>query len=363
MKLLFLGDMLYDYSEKMPDIDGLSRFIRDGGYEVILNLEGAAGEGGMPIEKRGPNHRHNMAVYDVLPLLHTRAVCLANNHAMDFGGEALADGLRRLDQAGIAHVGAGMKLSQAAKPLTLDCGGRKVILCNAGWDVEETVYAGENTPGCAPLDRKAMVEHVGNLRREDPGAVIVCCLHWGFEFNTLPMPLDIQFAHDLVDAGCDLIIGSHPHVLQSRECYKGKEIFYSLGNFYFGSRRKNLRREFTGCAVKNMCDYGAAVALDTETGEIRVFGVDYDLQTDTSRFCEDSILELLPAMDWRSETYRQEVLRRSCNGNPVLGTDENENARRLRKLYFKYAVSEKIRFLKKSPIGAKFYDFLKSRTR
>ena len=79
------------------------------------------------------------------------------------------------------------------------------------------------------------------------------------------MPVDIQLGHDIIDAGSDLIIGHHPHVVQPYESWNGKEIFYSLGNFYFGSERSGFTTKFVGEVVENMCDYGAYALLDLKS--------------------------------------------------------------------------------------------------
>ncbi len=63
--------------------------------------------------------------------------------------------------------------------------------------------------------------------------IVVCSFHWGWEFITYPTFEQITLARRSVDAGCDLILGHHPHVLNGFECYKGKDVFYSLGNFLF----------------------------------------------------------------------------------------------------------------------------------
>ena len=77
---------------------------------------------------------------------------------------------------------------------------------------------------------------INAIKKEYPNVKIATIFHWGFEYNTVPMPLDIKFSHSCIEAGADLIIGHHPHVMQPMEKWRGKEIYYSLGNFYFSSR-------------------------------------------------------------------------------------------------------------------------------
>ena len=69
-------------------------------------------------------------------------------------------------------------------------------------------------------------------------------IHWGFEYDTKPSSRQREIAHKLVDSGADVVIGHHPHVVQPIEIYKGKAIFYSLGNFIFDQNTKETKRGF-----------------------------------------------------------------------------------------------------------------------
>ncbi|GAG83200.1 unnamed protein product [marine sediment metagenome] len=79
-------------------------------------------------------------------------------------------------------------------------------------------------------------------------------LHWGYEYVHYPHPGQIKLAHNLIDAGADLIFGHHPHVIQGYEEYDGKYIFYSLGNFQFGIRDNKYTNVDIGMAVKFCLD-------------------------------------------------------------------------------------------------------------
>lgn len=162
---------------------------------------------------------------------------------MDYGEQALKDTIEILDENNILHTGAGETLAEAVKPLILQLDNQKVIVQNFGWDIEETVYATETTSGGAPRIEKLILEHTVKIRDLYKDATIVNVYHWGFEYNLYPMPLDIELAHSSINSGCDLIIGHHPHNIQPYENYKGKDIYYSLGNFYFASRRSNFKRK------------------------------------------------------------------------------------------------------------------------
>ena len=360
MKFLFLGDFYYDYSYIAKDIKEIEKYIAQTGCEVILNLEGAPGDGGQPIEKRGPNLRQSPIIIDVLKHLSVKSVCLANNHSMDYGYEALKDGLAKLDKTGILHAGAGKNNVIASEPIQINDDGKKVIIQNYGWDVEETVYATSDSPGCAPMDHEYIIKRTKELRGKNPDSCIINIFHWGFEFNTLPMPVDINLAHKCVDAGADLIIGHHPHVVQPVEEYCGKPIFYSLGNFYFSSRRDTFTRRFENEKYENMCDYGIGVIYDTEEEKCECIQIEYKRFKKVSTISENvTCLKNITGINWQSEDYIKKAKLHSSGTNPILGLDNEYNTREIKKLYFKYAVSKKLSFLKNNKFGSRVYGFLK----
>lgn len=88
-KLLFLGDLFYDYDFISEDIENLSNWIKQNDFQTVINLEGVVPGDAKPVKKRGPNLASNGIVIEVLRKLNTVGVCLANNHAMDFGWEGL----------------------------------------------------------------------------------------------------------------------------------------------------------------------------------------------------------------------------------------------------------------------------------
>jgi poly-gamma-glutamate synthesis protein (capsule biosynthesis protein) len=159
------------------------------------------------------------------------AVSLANNHSMDFGPVGLRDTIAVLDAQSIAHVGAGENLADARRPAVLALGGAKVALL--GYDgVSGAWYgAGDNRPGTAPLDPALLVEDVAAAT--ELAEVVVPFFHWGLEYTPGPTPEQRHLARLAVDAGATLVLGAHPHWVQGIECYQGKPIFYSLGNFVF----------------------------------------------------------------------------------------------------------------------------------
>jgi len=338
----------------MPeDLKSIAKYIEENDYYVVLNLESPLSNRGPQVEKRGPHLASTPYALEVLKKLRVVAVCLANNHMMDYGDEALNKTLELLDEAQIVHVGAGRSLEEAIKPQKIQLDGKEIVFQNFGWDVEETVYATDKSAGCAPRKEELILRQTKAIRLDSPSAIIVTFMHWGFECNTLPMPVDIQLGHEIIDAGADLIIGHHPHVIQPFEKWRNKEIFYSLGNFYFGSERDGFITCFENEAVENMCDYGAYVVLDLETMKTETGLIYYDKTNKKSIIKKDdkNILKDITGVTWTSKTYYDEAVAHKHNITPVLGIDHKENEKIIAQLYKKYSIAKKMSFLKKCYLG------------
>lgn len=159
------------------------------------------------------------------------AVSLANNHSMDFGAQGMRDTLAILQAHGIAHCGIGETLAEARRPALLDVAGTTIALL--GYDgISGAWYgAGEDWPGTAPLTVEYVIEDVSAAA--GLADIVIPFFHWGIEYTLLPTEEQRRIARAAIDAGATLVLGSHPHWLQGFEFYRGKPIFYSLGNFVF----------------------------------------------------------------------------------------------------------------------------------
>jgi poly-gamma-glutamate synthesis protein (capsule biosynthesis protein) len=157
-------------------------------------------------------------------------VTLGNNHILDAGTTGLDETMGHLDDAGIAHAGAGMDLAQARKPMIFDVGGTKIgVLSYMGVPNYDWAWATKSAPGTAPLLQNLMEEDIKRLRPKVD--LIVVSPHWGVEYMATPEPEQVDFAHAAVDAGADIFIGGHAHWPKGMEMYKGKPIYYGVGNF------------------------------------------------------------------------------------------------------------------------------------
>lgn len=176
-------------------------------------------------------------------------VTLANNHALDFGTDALLDTCDTLDQAGIPHVGAGENLDQAKALYKQQIGEWTVGFLGATRVIPVGEWAAtDSRPGMlSTYDPALLLEEI--RKGKEACDYLVVYVHWGIEREEFPKDYQCQLGHQFLDAGADLVIGSHPHVLQGIEYYQGKPIVYSLGNFVFGSsipRSLLLKAEWDG---------------------------------------------------------------------------------------------------------------------
>lgn len=165
---------------------------------------------------------------------------LANNHILDFGAEGLRETLKLLDQCEINHAGAGSDISSARKAGKTSVKGLKISFLSYSLTYPEEFFAGKDRFGTAPGYAQIISADI-ELEKKTADCVIVS-FHWGGEGLDKPKPYQIATAHKAVDAGADIVIGHHPHVLQGVELYGKGVIFYSLGNFTFGSSSKSAQR-------------------------------------------------------------------------------------------------------------------------
>jgi poly-gamma-glutamate synthesis protein (capsule biosynthesis protein) len=139
----------------------------------------------------------------------------ANNHALDFGQDGFLETETNLSQAGLFSFGSPSNDVNLSKQVTID--GQNVCFI-----------------GYMPLYKETTKPIIDEIAKLKPACnFITVFAHWGVEYETSESATQKREAHELIDAGADLIIGAHPHVIEPIEIYKGKAVFYSLGNFIF----------------------------------------------------------------------------------------------------------------------------------
>lgn len=163
-------------------------------------------------------------------------VSLANNHALDYGPEALIDTFDTLDNVGIEYIGAGKNLDLAKAPAYFDVEGKKIAFVAASRVVfSMNWYATDTELGMVgTYDPTLILESIKEAKANSD--YVVMFVHWGVERENYPVDYQRELAKQYIDAGADAVVGCHPHVMQGFEYYNGKPIAYSLGNYIFTSR-------------------------------------------------------------------------------------------------------------------------------
>jgi poly-gamma-glutamate capsule biosynthesis protein CapA/YwtB (metallophosphatase superfamily) len=214
-----------------------------------------------PTGTRLPQARHAVLVHPKTAVAIKDAgfnvVSFAGNHCMDWGREAFSNTINNLKKEGIAVIGVGENIAEARTPAIFDVRGNRIAFLAYNTILPMAYWAEETRPGCAPLraftfyeqiehdqpgtpcrihtfshkeDLKNMINDVKNAKAQ--ADVVIVSMHFGI--HMIPSVLagyQQEMAYAAIDAGADLILGHHAHILKGAEIYKGKNIFYSLCNF------------------------------------------------------------------------------------------------------------------------------------
>lgn len=241
INLIFAGDttLASHYQELVPDpsdtsypLKNLQKIFKKADL-VMVNCENPITTANKKRFKRF-NFRMPPSLIPVFTDNNIKIVSLGNNHVYDFKEAGLLDTLNYLDQAGIKHVGAGKNLADARKPEFFEIKGKKIAFLAYGNYSPATPVKS----GVACKKKEAILEDV-RLAKKNGADVIIVSFHWGREYAKKPNAADKKLAHAVINAGANIIIGHHPHILQPIEYYHGGIIAYSLGNFIFGGNRKS----------------------------------------------------------------------------------------------------------------------------
>lgn len=218
--LTFLGDVFLD---KTYDVNiKLENFI--------FNLEHSISPRGVPTLGKINLKQENSYIeqtFEKLPL----AVCLANNHILDYGQDAFEDTLKYLDEKGIRFFGAGNEINNFNNPCIVIIGNKKIAIFGYACASTNPILETNNNYGIAELKLDKIKEDINAFKEKVD--YIVLQFHWGQEEIPFPNYEDVIIARQCIDIGADLIIGHHAHVRQSVQIYNGKHIFYGIGNFIF----------------------------------------------------------------------------------------------------------------------------------
>ena len=256
----FAGDILFDenyavgeafkkHGDSVRGVFGKRLLSEMKNVDVMLvNNEFPYSTGGEPTPDKTYTFRARPETTKVLKEMGVDMVSLANNHAYDYGEQALVDSFDALKNAGVIYGGAGRNIEEASHPIYYftENGMKIAIICAT--QIErlsnpDTKEATETSPGVFRcLDDSLLLDRIREARAKN--AYVVVFIHWGTESTTEIDYLQRDQAVEIADAGANLIIGSHPHVLQPIDYVKGVPVVYSLGNYIFTSKTQDT------CMVK-----------------------------------------------------------------------------------------------------------------
>lgn len=241
MKLFFCGDIMpggvlpYQLDYITPELKG----FLDGFDFRIGTLEAAIGTGLQydPIKMAGRQnivYARNEDFFRVKEMGFD-VVSLANNHIWDLGEDGLRNTIKMLQDNDIKYCGAGMDIAEASRPAVIEKDGIRVAIlsyCMYGnpW-LGYVELAGEKKAGVNPLDIDKAVTDIKEAKKEYDKVIVMP--HWGREYLFEPLPECMIMAKQMIEAGADAVLGSHPHQVQPFVKYKGKTICFSMGNFLF----------------------------------------------------------------------------------------------------------------------------------
>jgi len=198
-------------------------------------------------------------------------VSMANNHIWDYGRPALEDTLDYLAANDLSAVGAGRSLEEARGPVIRTVAGTRIAYLAYTNLLPASAQATDDHAGANIYDAGRMSEDI--TRARTIADVVVVSFHTGTEYETAHNPEQERIYHAAIDAGADMVVGHHPHVVQDIEQYKGKWIAYSLGNFIFDQNWSAGTRK--GALLK-------VIVTDGEISSVATMSVDISAQYQVS---------------------------------------------------------------------------------
>ncbi len=206
-------------------------------------------EGG-GIQKAGPSLKCSPKAVYALKYAGFNSATLANNHFYDQGEDGVKETIQTLDEAGIAHVGGGKNLNDAAKTHFANVKDKIIAIINCC--EHEFSIATDTTGGSNPLNPVKQYYNIKEAKEKADYVIVV--VHGGIEHYQYPSQRMVDTYRFFVDAGADAVINHHQHCYSGGEVWHGKPIFYGLGNFCFDWREKNSKLWIEGYMVKLMFD-------------------------------------------------------------------------------------------------------------
>jgi poly-gamma-glutamate capsule biosynthesis protein CapA/YwtB (metallophosphatase superfamily) len=330
LDLAFLGDIILDVPDPNHWLSGIADITRAadvtiGHLEVPHTRRGTELVGDVPAPGADPDHLAALARAGI------DAVSMAGNHIADCGAEGIADTIAELDRLGIAHAGAGATLTEARALAGIERDGRRIVLLSYNCVGPEISWASEDRAGSAyvavrtadggpsrpqadlveidPASAAAMAADIAAVR--GPDTLVVVALHKGITHRPADLaPYERPLAHAAIDAGADVVVGHHAHIVRGIEIYRDRPIYHGLGN---------------GVVVTNALSPGQDHAARAEWVERRkrMFGFEPDPAYTLAPFHPEAVNGMIGTVRWHPDG-RLEVgyipIFSEAPGRPILPT-------------------------------------------
>lgn len=246
-----VGDMIFDRGvETLIGKSGgeapLARVAhRLGAADLTIgNLESPLSDGGKKNATKDVTFRGDPRAIDGLTAAGFDFLSIANNHVLDYGPVALSDTVKALDGAGIGHAGAGANQAAAWKPAVVETGDASTAYLAFSFIVPAGFIAQADRPGMASgrWDMSLIEKAIKKAKRTHD--YVIVSFHWGVEYKDNANSQQVAVAHRCIDAGADMVLAHHPHVIQGLEIYKKRLVAYSLGDFVFDHYSRKTGESF-----------------------------------------------------------------------------------------------------------------------
>ncbi len=255
--LYAVGDIAPDREDPGSIFQHVAGILNRGDI-VFGQLEANLSDRGTPLPQARLPCRASPQTFRSIKDARFNIVSFASNHCMDLGPDVMLETVDVLRKLGFAVIGVGRNIEEARKPAIIERKGTKIAFLAYASVLRTGYNAGPDRAGCAPMrawtlyhqldyqpgtppliltfpykdDLEALIEDVKKAKAQ--ADLVALSFHWGIHFyHAAIATYQKEVAHAAIDAGADIILGHHPHILKGIEVYKGKAIFYSMGNFAF----------------------------------------------------------------------------------------------------------------------------------
>lgn len=218
-------------SSLFDDVDSLFQTSHFG----IVNLETAVVDSGKKVTKLY-NFKMNPEWLSDLKKAGITHLDVANNHSFDFGLKGFEQTIGNIKKHKLVPFGTRNDYRKPINIQFLDTLNQKIAIIAASTFGLGIKIQKKDTLIPAVSNIYNLNQEITSFKKQFPDVFIIVMLHWGIEYEETPSDNQVKLANSMIDSGADMIIGHHPHILQKIDYYKGKPIFYSIGNFIFDQR-------------------------------------------------------------------------------------------------------------------------------